>query len=43
MSSMPSNQPKAAQQKKPAEDDDEDDDMVKAVPGAYNPAEYSNL
>lgn len=31
-----------AMQKKQTEDDDEDDDE-KAVPGAYNPAEYANL
>jgi hypothetical protein len=31
-----------AMQKKSNEDDDDDDDE-KAVPGAYNPAEYANL
>lgn len=33
-----------AMQKKPTtQDDDDDDDDEKAVPGAYNPAEYANL
>jgi intraflagellar transport protein 46 len=29
--------------KKPKDDDDDDDEDGKAVPGAYNPAEFANL